>query len=1194
MQVRALLAIALCVCGLSSAQAARQTRTSSFDYDGVTGLLIRETIEPDQPNLCLTTTYTYDTYGNKQAAATANCGTATGDAVIETRTSTTSFGPDGRFAVSATNTVGQTETRQFDSKFGGAIALTGPNNLTTTWQYDVFGRKVLEVRSDGTSTRMEYVYCTGVGQPSEACAPPGATYFLRSTPQLGATLAGTPNGPIGKVYYDSLNREIRSETQGFNGNAVLAIFKDTKYNDRGQVLQVSKPYYSGDTPVWTTYAYDDVGRVLSETQPAPTAGAVPVVTQTTYNGLALTVTVSGNGTGAGLPGNVVQTRTTVKNSQGQTASVTDAAGNVITYQYDPFGNLLVTTAGGVNTTLSYDLRGRKIGMVDPDMGSWTYAYDVLGQLKRQTDAKGQVSTMVYDKLGRMTSRAEPDLISTWFYDTVDGTPSGAACGASRGRLCKVTSANDYSRSYHYDGQGRVDGVSTVIGATTYALDYTYDQNGRLDKTTYPQGRVGTPRFETRNGYHATLGSLLSVTNGAGNVTYWRATSVSATGKVLSESLGNGLAQTRGYDALDRLTSNSVGTLQSFTYTYDTIGNMTQRVDASQNNLTENFVYDSLNRLLQSSGTGLTTKSYSYNALGNITYKSDAGTYNYPAAGNYRPHAVSSITGKVNGVINPGFTYDANGNLTAGAGRTLTYTSFNMPLTINGSGYAYTYTYNADHERVRLQHSTLGEFIYLHPAGKGQLLYERESRPDGVVEHKNYINAGGSLVAVYLDRSNSTSDTRYFHTDHLGSVTLITNDQGAQVDRLAYDAFGMRRYPNGTDNPNNAIIPLHSDRGFTGHEHLDEIALIHMNGRIYDPMVGRFMTPDPLVQAPDNLQSYNRYSYVTNNPLGYIDPTGYSWWTKIRGIVVRVVAAVADVYLGCSGYCSAAVGGYQGYQQGGVLGGVVGAVAGYAGYQVGVNYPLTGAGSIIWENVATAAAINAGIGCASAAASGGNCATAALSGAAGTAGAAYGFMGSIIAGCAAGKITHGGCGDGAINAGGAYAVYSAIRYVVDAQRTSDNWDRSGLIRVAACDCKPGATRDDGPPFPFSGDQSTGNRASSNPLSELRYTAPGETYVRYEPGFPFSLAVSSVTLLGGVEPFTYAAPLSDGITSLRLVNDRYNLPIKFVDRTIYWVITPPAGTPIIGPRPVVGGSGNEVFFPMGAPPGSVKGPALPTPP
>ena len=212
-----------------------------------------------------------------------------------------------------------------------------------------------------------------------------------------------------------------------------------------------------------------------------------------------------------------------------------------------------------------------------------------------------------------------------------------------------------------------------------------------------------------------------------------------------------------------------------------------------------------------------------------------------------------------------------------------------------------------------------------------------------------------------------------------------------------------------------------------------------------------MSADPTIPDPGNLQSFNRYSYVLNNPLHYTDPSGYSFWTSIRSIVVRVVAAVADAY-GCSGYCSAAVGAYQGSQQGGTAGAIIGAIGGYTGYQMGVNYPLTdGSGTINWGNVATVASVNAATGCASAAAAGGNCGRGALSGAIGTVGNSYGFMGSVIAGCAAGKISGGSCGDGALDAVGSFAVYSAIRYAIDSQRMEVEARRPVQIACAEDAC-----------------------------------------------------------------------------------------------------------------------------------------------
>jgi RHS repeat-associated protein len=889
-----------CVAGLALSGAGwgqtSLTRSSAFEYDPASGLLIREIIEPNDPDLCLVTTYAYDAYGNKTGATTRNCnGTAsggvaeaaapTGNAVFTSRTSTTTFAAGtqttggglswsaGQFPTTSTNALGHQETKEFDPRFGTVTKLTGPNGLTTTWTYDGFGRKASETRSDGTTTTWTYTLC--------GTCPTYGQYFVTET---------STGAPTKTVYLDSLNREIRSETQGFDGTLVR---KDTEYDSLGRVARVSQPYKVGATPVWTTYQYDVLGRVIQTNEPATGGGSVRTVT--TYNGLTTTVTVSNAGTGSNMPEAVVQSRTTTKNSQGQVVQVTDTQGNNITYTYDPFGNLKTTNAGGVVTTLSYDLRGRKTQMVDPDMGTWQYAYNALGEFVWQKDAKNQVTAMAYDLLGRMTQRTEADLVSNWFYDAYQG---GGSCPKGIGKLCQVTSDNNYARTVAYDSQGRISSVTTTID-TALTLSYTYDSVGRLDTTTYPTG------FAVQNVYNA-LGYLWKVqrVNDPDTTVFWQANAMNAAGQVTEDLFGNGLTTTRTYDALSRMqaiqSSNAGGSVHHLNYTFDAIGNVTQRVDNVQA-ITENLAYDRLNRLLSSSGPGLATRSFNYDAVGNMTYKSDVGTYAYPALSGVRPHAVSSVSGGgVPNSVTASYTYDANGSLTSASGtiyplvgsvsfsRTLSYTSFNMPATVayvqGAWNYSYTYTYSAEHERVKLvtvRPTDTITSIYLHPAGKGgSLLYEKDTRAsDGRVEHKHYVNGGAGLVGVYVTKSaygaGDGPQMRYYHTDHLGSIAVITNPSGAVLERFSYEAFGERRYPNGTaQDRSSPLFGVGTDRGFTAHEHLDEMNLIHMNGRIYDPVLGRFMTADPFVQSPANLQGYNRYSYVMNNPLMYTDPSGY--------------------------------------------------------------------------------------------------------------------------------------------------------------------------------------------------------------------------------------------------------------------------------------------------------------------------------
>lgn len=127
---------------------------------------------------------------------------------------------------------------------------------------------------------------------------------------------------------------------------------------------------------------------------------------------------------------------------------------------------------------------------------------------------------------------------------------------------------------------------------------------------------------------------------------------------------------------------------------------------------------------------------------------------------------------------------------------------------------------------------------------------------------------------------------------LGGSLQIILCSGSVVERLAFDPWGKRRNVNGVADVMDSIVPVNTERGFTLHEHLDEVGVVHMNGRLYDPLIGRFMSADPFIQSPGELQSYNRYAYVMNNPLSLTDPSGYFSLKK----VVRTAVAIYVGYL----------------------------------------------------------------------------------------------------------------------------------------------------------------------------------------------------------------------------------------------------------------------------------------------------------
>ena len=152
-----------------------------------------------------------------------------------------------------------------------------------------------------------------------------------------------------------------------------------------------------------------------------------------------------------------------------------------------------------------------------------------------------------------------------------------------------------------------------------------------------------------------------------------------------------------------------------------------------------------------------------------------------------------------------------------------------------------------------------------------MLAERFAGTGGTVRWTNDLMVGGRYIGIQVENSDETTLTRYFHTDHLGSIAVITNEAAVVMERLSYDAWGVRRHPDGTPDPSGSVASQ-SSRGFTGHEHLAEVGLIHMNGRVYDPLLARFGTPDPMTEDPFSTQGWNRYAYVGNSPLNFTDPS----------------------------------------------------------------------------------------------------------------------------------------------------------------------------------------------------------------------------------------------------------------------------------------------------------------------------------
>ncbi|OBY74853.1 RHS repeat-associated core domain-containing protein [Acinetobacter gyllenbergii] len=906
------------------------TKKATFDYDAKQQLK-QKVDEPNDAALKLQIDYGYDNFGNLNKLSVTGAGNGTdtniGSRVVNSFYEAGVGHPAGVFKTRETNALSQQVSSSYDAVTGQMLTSTDLNGVVSKQTVDSLGLVKVSTPAGAAQTTNDYQLCkifVSVGTNSRECET-GENYKTTSTTAL--------NAPV-LVFKDAVGNVKRTVTKAYdNANDVVV---RSEYDASGRLYRSSTPSLSNvayGSLQWTSYEYDVLGRVTKLVEPGNR------VTTYSYDGLQSSITNA-----KGLK------RTEKNNIANEVVEILDHDNNSLKYTRDALGRVTKTTdALGNSIVLTLDNNGNKLQQVDPVMGTWKYRYNPLGQVVWQQDAKGQQTTFQYDALGRLKQRVEPDLSSTWTWDT-------AANG--KGKLAQVSSANGFSEAYAYDTFGRLFQTTTskkidpnAQGAADpdFISKWNYDAAGRTLAFAYPTG------FGYRNIYD-TNGYLKEVRNLAGNQLYWAANARDARGNITQETLGNGLVTKKGYKAdtgfIESINTGNA-TVQQNTYAFDAIGNLTNR---NQNlagiSTNETFTYDNINRLKSVVNQKGATTSVTYNAIGNILSKSDTGTYNYATGGTncgiQKVCAISSTTGG----LNTAFSYDVNGNLLTGNNRTSSWTSFNMPLQLKQGTSTESFMYDANHERVRRTSVEGGKTtttVYLNPRIDTGGTFEKTYLPDGKTEYTHYIYAGGDAIGSYVTNDkgvpptadlgtayqsgvapnsaiaaiNKTGPYRYFHTDHLSSIEVITDAAGTAIERLSYDPWGKRRNVDGTASAT-AIKGTKNSHGFTSHEMLDTIGLIHMNGRVYDPQIGRFISADPTIDGADNLQGYNRYSYVHNNPGTFLDPDGYGWtkfWKRvgkdIKNGLNKLLDDVLDTCSKAKGDCGVSVGATYGPNNQGV-------------------------------------------------------------------------------------------------------------------------------------------------------------------------------------------------------------------------------------------------------------------------------------
>lgn len=813
------------------------TRTKNVTWNTVYCRPTQTVDEPGSSTLQVTTDIGYDGFGNVNSTTVTgmNAGVA-----MTPRTSSTGYTDSthttGQFPMSITNALSQTSTTAWDYDRAVPTSATDANGITVGWTYDGFGRRNRENRPDATYTTWDISQYTG------------------SNPAIKTQVDMQSRNAAGGVYghsYAFLDLFDRSIVDWKLRADNAYSFTGRGYDALGRLTSENLPYTDAAPTIYTvTTQYDDLGRPMSTSRPVSDTNSSLQTTTFYYEGLTTRV---------------------VDPQSKQTTRTIDPRGDLIRskdndnyyqqFDYDAFGGVMRVqdSAGNTLQSSTYNLRGMLTQRIDMDMGTWSFTPDSLGEVTSLTDAKSQTSTFQFDLLGRVTTRTEAEGTSTWTWGT-------SSASKNIGKLASISGPGGYSESYTYDSLGRPSNTS-ITADTTYQFDYTYNTIGRLDTLTYPTSPV-SPRLKLL--YQYNNGYLTQVKDyNTPSVAYWTANTLNPRDQVTQATLGNGIVTNTAFDSVTGLLKtiqSGVGGgtgVQNLAYTWDLVGNLLSRKDVNQSNLTETFVYDNLYRLDYSQLNAVTNLDVSYAALGNITSKSDVGTYTYDST---KKHQLVSTS---NGWS---FTYDNNGNMLTGRGATITWTSYNYPASVTNGGVSsqFSYTPNRQYWKQVAQY-TDGTATTIYVGG----LLEKVTTASGT-DYKHMIMAGGARIIVSR-RTDGQNVTWYSLSDSLGSSSTVTTSAGAVQVALSYAAFGARRGSNWQGSPTSGEwtnIAGISRRGFSDHSMLDNVNLIHMNGRIYDPLLGRMMSADPTIPG-GSTQSFNRYSYVNNNPLSLTDPSGFA-------------------------------------------------------------------------------------------------------------------------------------------------------------------------------------------------------------------------------------------------------------------------------------------------------------------------------
>ncbi|NDP22542.1 MAG: hypothetical protein GZ091_15880 [Paludibacter sp.] len=855
------------------------TSEEKYIYDPAIPNLVKQSQKKGHNTDYITTDFVYDSFGNVTQKTISAPG-------VTARKTTDVYSSDGRFVFTKTDNGYHVTTFEYN-KLGQQTKSKNYLNVETNSYYDNWGKLVTYTVIGASITAQTQSYA-----------------YIRDASGYNVTTTSNTPGDFSRVFYDVFGREVKTTKRGFATNSYIS--KSLEYDFLGRKVKESEPYFdasatssTGNFSKLNTITYDYLSRPI--TQLLYTGKQISI----TYNGLTSTTS---DGT---------KTVTTTADANGNKTEQTDN-GETLKYTYYANGNLKETIYGNHKITMQYDGWGRQIYMQDPSVSptAYTKTYNNFGEILTDVTPTG-TTTIDYYPTGKPKKKTQSgqrtNQVSNYVYD-------------SKGFLfSEIGTINGKDFAYYptYDTYYRtLNNTEVTPDNLTHKKTFTYDSYGRVlteNTNSYLTSNININNGNNtiEYGYNSYNGLIDQYKDPSTNTVLWKLNTANEKMQALTASLGNGMQITNKYDNVGCFeTANHASTATTalnLEYQFNaTRGTLNYRKNniAGVLSWNESFTYDTYDRLTSwTDPTGTTGTTYETD--GRIKNNDQVGAYNYETGNRYR---------KKSATLNAtGLSFYTNRSL-----QEVTYDMFKNPITITEKNRGKVdFEYNLSNSRSKFIITTEAGAVVKIKYYSGITNVEVIERPNKSLQFITYIAGSPYDAVVALEKTYtnsggnytpSTQEYLYLHRDYQGTILAISGNGGTIKERRQFDPWGLlkKHFKGNVETPSSEIagvdFELVTDRGYTGHEHFFSVGIIHMNARLYDPILHTFLSPDALIADPSNPQNYNRYAYALNNPLMYVDYDGNEPITAAVLITAAVIGAVvAGVsYVGINLYNGTAI------------------------------------------------------------------------------------------------------------------------------------------------------------------------------------------------------------------------------------------------------------------------------------------------